>query len=137
MKALRFVLGACVVLALAGVSVAGDKPNPPTKDEKKDDKKDKNDFKEKIIGTFEVVEDPGYEKGTLITFSKDGKCLFKKKGERKAGEMTYKIDGDKLTISYGKITTPPLKIEKITDEEMILDFGGAKLEGGQAKWKRK
>ena len=43
MNALRFVLGACVVLALVGVAVAGDKPNPPTKDEKKDDKKDKKD----------------------------------------------------------------------------------------------
>jgi uncharacterized protein (TIGR03066 family) len=100
-------------------------------DDKKD-KKDKSEFKEKIIGTFEVVEDPSYEKGTLITFAKDGKCLFKKKGEKKAGEMTYKLDGDKFTISYGKITSPPITIDKITDDEMILDFAGTK-----AKWKKK
>jgi len=130
MKALRLVLSGCLILGMASVSAASDKPKPPAKDEKKDTK----EFKEKIVGTWEVVEDPSYEKGTLITFTKDGKYVFKPKSVKKGVEGTYKLDGDKFTFTVTKITSPPLTIDKITDDEMILN---SRLEGGMSKWKRK
>jgi uncharacterized protein (TIGR03066 family) len=133
MKTLRLVLSGCLILGLASVSAAGDKPKPPAKDEKKDDKKDTKEFKEKIVGTWVVVEDNAYEKGTLITFNKDGKSNFKPKGEKKGVDGTYKVDGDKLTMTVVKITTPPWTIEKITDDELLMkDIGG-----GKVRWTRK
>jgi uncharacterized protein (TIGR03066 family) len=133
MNVLRLVLGACVVLALAGVSVSGDNPKSPTKDEKKDAKKDKNDFKEKILGTFEVMDENSIDKGTLVTFLKGGKITMKGKGKKDKADFTYKIDGDKLTISYGKTASPAYTIEKITDDELLMK----NVAGAEVKWKRK
>jgi len=133
MNVLRLVLGACVVLALAGVSVSGDKPKPPTKDEKKDDKKDTSEFKEKILGTFEVMDENSIDKGTLVTFLKGGKITMKGKGKKDKVDFTYKLDGDKLTISYAKLASPAYTIEKITDDELLMK----NVAGGEVKWKRK
>ena len=132
MRALRLVLSGCLILGLATVSAADNKPKPPAKDEKKDDKKDNKEFKEKIVGAWEVVEDPSYKKGTLITLTKDGKMTFKPKGEKKGTEGTYKLDGDKFSLTFGKISTPAWTIDKITDDELILNFAG-----GTSKWSRK
>jgi uncharacterized protein (TIGR03066 family) len=120
MNVLRLVLGACVVLVLAGVSVS-------------DDKKDKNEFKEKILGTFEVLDGNSIEKGTLVTFLKGGKITMKGKGKKDKADFTYKLDGDKLTITYGTIASPAYTIEKITDDELLMK----NVAGAEVKWKRK
>jgi uncharacterized protein (TIGR03066 family) len=133
MKALRLILGAWVVLALAGVSVADDKTKPPAKDEKKEDKKDNKEFKEKMVGTWELVsEDFSWKKGTLIKFTKDGKLNFRPPGEKKGLDGTYKLDGDKLTMTMSKIAAPALTVDKITDEDMLTSFASA-----TQKWRKK
>ena len=126
MRALRLLLSGWFLFVFAALAVADDKKKPPAKDDKKDTK----EFKEKIVGTWEVVEDFSYKKGTLITFTKDGKLNFRPPGEKKGADGTYKLDGDQLTLAWKTFSTPALTVNKITDEELLTSVAG-----GKQKWK--
>lgn len=118
MSDLRFVLSMAVVVIVVGTASAEEKK--PTN-------------KEKIIGVWEVTKampDPGYAKGAYMTveYTKDGK--FKRTsalapgGKEKVEEGTYAVDGDKLTeMLPGKKEGMTLKITKLTDKALILEFG--------------
>src|SRR5262245_63034550 len=111
MRILRLVGTAFLVLCLPACSGK----------EKKDDKQAIN--AEKIIGKWEVAKVPEGTSAPIFVFSKDGKV------ERLGGEGdepipgTYKIDGDKLTITLpdedGKPKTETSTIKTLTDTKLV------------------
>ena len=128
MKALLLIIAGGMILGLASLSLADDKKKPPAKD----DKQEHTEHKEKLVGTWTVVEDPSYKKGSLFTFSKNGRFNYRPPGEKKGVDGTWKIDGDKFTFTFGKITSPAFTVEKVTDSELLLSIAG-----GNVKWSKK
>jgi uncharacterized protein (TIGR03066 family) len=83
----------------------------------------------KIVGVWEFVKsDDGTPPGSTLEFTKDGKI----KVETKVGdedlkmEGTYKVDGDKLTVTIKeteakeKDKSETVTITKLTDNELIV-----------------
>jgi uncharacterized protein (TIGR03066 family) len=125
MRALGVILSGWLLLGLAGVSAADNKPKPPAKDAEKEDKKAKID-KEKLIGAWEVTEDAVGEKGTVFEFAKKDKITLSAKKKKAGLDGTYKLDGDKLTWSVGmagvKVDSPPMKVTKLNEKELVLEY---------------
>src|SRR5262245_11157122 len=63
----------------------------------------KADYAKLIVGKWEVTkaEDKGPPKGALIEFTKDGKVHieFERDGQKTTHEGTYKLDGDKFSVT--------------------------------------
>jgi uncharacterized protein (TIGR03066 family) len=84
--------------------------------------------KDKILGTWELVkseEKAGPPPGTLVDFAKDGKLKITVKVEGNEMSMpgTYKVEGEKLTITtkdaQGKEKPETETITKMTDKEFV------------------
>jgi uncharacterized protein (TIGR03066 family) len=124
MNALRLLVAGAVVCVLsAGVQA----------EEKKDNAK-------LLMGSWEATKaEPGtLPIGAVVTFAKDGKMKVsaKKDGKEESHEGTYKLDGDKFTITMKmgdnevKLT---ITIKKISDTELVT----ANDEGKVVEFKRK
>jgi uncharacterized protein (TIGR03066 family) len=123
--ACAFAIGVGLV-ASAPAAVPQDKKDkkPPPK---KDDKPAPGIDKAKLVGVWEITDEGGGGaggKGAIYEFTKDGKAKVsapKKKGL----EGTYTLDGDKLTWKVGlgdvKAESPPFKVTKVTDKELVLE----------------
>lgn len=114
-------IGLACALAVGLTLAAGAEQKGKPKDKDKSGSIDKG----KLVGKWEVAEDGLLgDKGGTYEFTKDGKLSVKNK-KGKGGSGTYKIDGDTLTMTYSlagqSATTPPLKVTKLTDKELVLD----------------
>jgi uncharacterized protein (TIGR03066 family) len=103
MRLFRFPVTSCLVIALVGCNAA---------------------YKDKIIGTWEVVEPDGSRATTIVEFTKDGKMITKDADKTKTGteEATYVVEGDKLKATMkenGKELTQTATINKLTDKELV------------------
>jgi uncharacterized protein (TIGR03066 family) len=112
MNALRLVAVGAAVCLLAGGARA----------------EEKVDYAKMIVGKWEVVKgDEGtVPAGMLIEFTKDGKVKLtgKKGGEDLNIEGTYKVEGDKFTVTMKQGDdehTQTITITKITDTEMATE----------------
>jgi len=82
--------------------------------------------KAKAIGTWTVAKGEDIPPGTSVEFTKDGKLIFKValNGKEIKLEGTYKIEGDKITVSMktpdGKDDTETDTIKTLNDNEMVL-----------------
>jgi uncharacterized protein (TIGR03066 family) len=106
---MRALIGAVVVLALAGFTAAG---------QEKDKDKDKVDIK-KLMGKWEPKEG-----GITIEFADKGKLILSVDlgGKTEKVEGTYKLDGAKLEVVLsfgGKEMKETLTIKKLTDDELV------------------
>jgi uncharacterized protein (TIGR03066 family) len=98
----------------------------------------KADTAKLLLGSWEATKaDPGtLVVGAVATFAKDGtmKVVEKKDGKEETHEGTYKLDGDKMTITpkggEGKFT---ITIKKISESEMVA----ANDEGKVVEFKKK
>jgi uncharacterized protein (TIGR03066 family) len=124
MKTLHFASICGLILGLASFAGADTKPKP------KDDKPASVD-KGKLAGTWEVSDGgTAGDKGTVYEFTKDGKVTISAK-KKKGVSGTYKIDGDSITWKVGiagvAADSPPMKVGKLTDKELVFeDVGGGK-----------
>jgi uncharacterized protein (TIGR03066 family) len=120
MTVVRILLACALAVGLTVAAGAEQKGKPKDKD------KSGSIDKGKLVGKWEVAEDGLLgDKGGTYEFTKDGKINMKNK-KGKGGTGTYKIDGDTITISYSlagspTATTPPMKVTKLTDKELVLD----------------
>ena len=123
MNMLRLVIGCVVVIGLA----AG------ARGEKKEAKKDNAKL---LLGSWEATKaDPNtLPVGAVVEFGMKGKMKVtgKKNGKEETHEATYKVDGDKITISMneGKFT---ITIKKISEKELVT----ANDKGDMVEFKRK
>jgi uncharacterized protein (TIGR03066 family) len=104
----RALSAAMTLVALCGGLAAAD--------EKKIDKA-------KIVGKWRVTK--GGAKDATLEFTKDGKALAvaKENGKEFKPEGTYKIEGDKLTVTMklgDQESTGINTIETLTDEKLVL-----------------
>src|SRR5262249_36183377 len=85
-----------------------------------------NDPSQLLIGVWEVTKAQGPPPGATVEFTKDGKLKLC----AKVGDNTLDIDGtyklhDKtitVTLSFGgKTRTESAKINKLTDQELIVE----------------
>ncbi len=104
-----------------------------------EDKKDDN--AKNIVGAWEATKadkDAGVPVGAVADFSKDGKLkvTMKKDGKEESHEGTYKVDGDKLVITFklddGKEKKLNITIKKCTETECVTEDDGKTIE-----WKKK
>lgn len=112
MRRISCALACCLVIGLANCSKA------------EDDKKKEPTNKEKIVGTWELVQTAGaMPVGSTIEFTKDGKVkvLQKRKGAEPE-EASYVVEGDMIQFltSEGK-PADKRKIIKLSDKELVLD----------------
>ena len=121
MNALRLLVAGFVVVGLtAGVRA-----------EKKEEKKDNAKL---LLGSWEATKaaEGTLPVGAVVTFEKDGKfkTVVKEDGKEMAHGGTYKVDGDKftLTMKFGeeenKLT---ITIKKISDTELITSSQDGKV----------
>jgi uncharacterized protein (TIGR03066 family) len=90
-------------------------------------KKDaKADFKDKIVGVWEVVKSVEVPAGSVMEFAKDGKVTVtvQIQGRPIKSEANYAIEGDKVTIlsknREGKEMKHVDTIKTLTDSKLIL-----------------
>jgi uncharacterized protein (TIGR03066 family) len=103
-----------------------------------DDKKADN--AKMILGAWEVTkaDKDSLPVGAVSDFSKDGKVkvTMKKDGKEETHEGTYKVDGDKLTITFkddkGGEKKLDITIKKCSDTECVTESDGKTIE-----WKKK
>lgn len=108
-----------VALVVAGGVRAQDK------DAKKDDKKVDA---AKLVGKWELTKstDAGAPKGAIVEFTKDMKLKISIEFNGKNLDLdgTYKVDGDKLTVTIkspdGKEDSDTDTIKSLTDEKVVL-----------------
>src|SRR5262245_57126464 len=113
MNAIRlFAVGAVVCLLTAGVRA----------DDKKDKPETKSDNAKLIVGKWKITKarEGGPPEGTLIEFGKDGKVTVNVEvnGEKRMFEGTYKLDGNKFTITReqnGQEVKQEVTIKKLDD----------------------
>jgi uncharacterized protein (TIGR03066 family) len=83
------------------------------------------DNAKKIVGVWKVVKSDKGPKGGQIEFAKDGKLkvTFKAEDKEVTAEGTYKVKGDKLTVTITfmeKSSTNTATIKKLTEKELIV-----------------
>ena len=117
MNALK-LLAAVAVACLVGPAVRAD---------------DKDDYAKKVVGKWEVTkaDEGGPPQGAVIEFTADGKVKYTgKKGDAvEMHEGTYKVDGNKVTVTMkaeGKEESHTVTITKISDTAMSVDGGDGK-----------
>src|SRR5262245_28888013 len=126
MRSLRLVGIAFLVLCLAACS---------GKDKKDSDRQDdkKGSYAEKIIGKWVLTKAPeGATLGTIFEFSKDGKVNWLAGEGDEPIPGTYKIDGDKLTLTLpspedGKPKSETSTIKTLNDTTLV------RIEQGQER----
>jgi uncharacterized protein (TIGR03066 family) len=81
----------------------------------------------KLVGKWEVTKSESSPdlKGALIEFSKDNKVTVNVEidGKKRVVTGTYKVDGDKLTVTFkeaGKETSDTDMIKSVTDDKIVL-----------------
>jgi len=103
-------------LSIAGVGIALFLVGPSQADDKKD-------YKEMIVGTWEVVKSPDAPAGASVQFTKDGKLILIPKGkEDKKLEATYKVEGKNLTTTRkekGKEEVNLLTIQTLNETTLV------------------
>lgn len=117
---MRAVLGCALAVGLVAAATAA----------RADDKDGKVDGK-KLVGKWEPADLPKGGKA-VIEFTKDGKLAvefeFGGRAEKTAG--TYKLDGNKLTVTMkkgeGKERSETMTVTKLTDDEMVMEDDGKK-----------
>ena len=124
MNTLRLLVAGVMVVALTAGARAEKKP----------------DNAKLLVGSWEAVK---ADKGTLpvgsvVTFGKDGKMKVAMKVEDKemSHEGTYKVDGDKFTITMkhdDKEEKMTITIKKISETELV----STNDKGGVVEFKRK
>ena len=88
----------------------------------------------KLIGKWEPKEQPKKGGKVVTEFLKDGKVTFTTtgpKGKDLKFDGTYKVAGDKLTISLnfgGKETSSVLTVKSLTDDELVTENDKGKTE---------
>jgi uncharacterized protein (TIGR03066 family) len=89
---------------------------------------DKPDYAKLLVGKWEVskADEGTVSTGTVIEFTKDGKIMLtgKKDGADVTMEGTYKVDGDKFTVTMkrdDKEQTHTITIKKISEKEMTTE----------------
>ena len=117
---MRSLIGALVVLALAGFTTA-------FAQEKIDGKK--------LVGKWEPADLPGA--GMVVEFTNAGKVsvVVEKGGKTAKAEGTYKLEGDKLEMALkmdGKDHKETITISKLTDDEFV----GKDSKGKEEKLKK-
>jgi uncharacterized protein (TIGR03066 family) len=130
MHQLRGLFAAVICLGIAGTAAA-----QVTKDAK-------DDNKSKIVGVWIVVKGEGVPAGTPMEFTKDGKLVlkFEINGKEIKMEGTYKVDGDKVTVSMktpdGKEDVETDTIKELTDSKFVVtDPKGKEVEFKRASAK--
>ena len=120
MKAMK-LLAVGVALGLLGLSAAAD--------EKKADKA------KLAVGTWDVTKshDGGPPKGGVVEFTKDGKIKVsgEQDGMKMSFEGTYKIDGNKMVLTFkiGDTEQPvDLTIDKLDDKTFATTSKNGKVE---------
>lgn len=92
------------------------------------------DYKDKIVGTWELVKAEDFPPGSLIDFKKDGKVkITVKQGDKETiMDGTYTVEGDKFTVEIappgGKLSKNIETITKLTDTEMTMKDSKGKTE---------
>jgi uncharacterized protein (TIGR03066 family) len=91
------------------------------------------DNAKKIIGLWEVTKGEGAPPGSTVEFSKDGKLkVHAKVGDKEINiDGTYKVEGDKLTVTLtfeGKTIMETNKIKKLTEQQLIVEDEKGKVE---------
>src|SRR5271169_2281497 len=115
MHQLRGLFATVICLAITGTAAA-----QVTKDTKAANNKDK------IVGVWIVVKGEGVPAGTPMEFTKDGKLILKfdVNGKEFKMEGSYKIDGDKVTVSMktpdGKEDSETDTIKTLTDSMLVV-----------------
>lgn len=103
---MRFVLGCGLAVAMALSAAADDKKDAPV------------DAK-KLVGKWSPKELPN---GVTVVFefTKDGKLRVNAEamGKKESYEGTYKLAGNKLTVTIGKDKEKTATIVKLTDEAL-------------------
>lgn len=105
-----------------------DAPSTPMKDEKSKQATAGEIDENLLVGTWQVPIPQALAKNTFPaeSFEKDGRyvtSLFQGGGKKLEGlEGTYKVEGDKLTITVGE-SSKTLQIKKVTDKELVLADG--------------
>jgi uncharacterized protein (TIGR03066 family) len=96
--------------------------------------KDKIDAR-KLVGTWKVSKSEMLPPGSVVQFAKDGKLKVnaEKDGEKVEIKGTYKVDGNKLTVTITVMDTDSKHnetIKKLTDKELIIqhEMGGKTTE---------
>jgi uncharacterized protein (TIGR03066 family) len=124
MNAVRLLAIGAIVCLLGSVALA--------------DEKKKGNAK-LVLGKWEVAasHEGGPPKGGTVEFTKDGKLKVagEQNGQKMEFDGTYKVDGDKLTLTFkfGENETPVnLTIEKLDETTFIT-----KSEHGKVELKRK
>jgi uncharacterized protein (TIGR03066 family) len=107
MSKLGMVLAGVMVLSLAAFGTS----------------QDKADNKTKIVGVWEVTKGDA-PPGATLEFTKDGKLkmMAKLKDQTLSMEGTYKIDGDKMSVTLklgDKEKTEALTIKTLTDKVLV------------------
>src|SRR5262249_27988714 len=102
------------------------------------------DTAKKLVGLWELVKTEGTGPlGSTVEFTKDGKTRIHAKVKDKEFDFncTYKVEGDKLTVTItveGKTHLEINKIKKLTDMELVLeDAKGVKDEYRRIKGVKK
>ena len=116
MNAIR-LLAASVVACLLTAGVRAD--------DKKDEKKADN--AKLIVGKWKITKarQNGPPEGTQIEFTKDGKISItvEVNGEKRMLEGTYKLDGNKMTITReqnGQENKQDVTIKKLDDTKLVV-----------------
>jgi uncharacterized protein (TIGR03066 family) len=132
MRTLRLVGIAFLVLCLAACS---------GKDKKDSDKQSNN--AEKIIGKWVLTKAPkGAPLGTIFEFSKDGKVNWLDGEGAEPIPGTYKIDGDKLTLTLpspedGKPKSETSTIKTLTDTTLVTIEKDQEMKDVELEFKKK
>ncbi|HJZ93443.1 MAG TPA: TIGR03066 family protein [Gemmataceae bacterium] len=89
---------------------------------------DKPDYAKLLVGKWEVskADEGTVPTGTIIEFTKDGKVTLtgKKDGADVTMDGTYKLEGDKFTVTMkrdDKEQTHTITIKKISEKEMTTE----------------
>jgi uncharacterized protein (TIGR03066 family) len=108
----RFVAAMAALVVLVGASSAQDTKVDPAK----------------LVGKWELTksESGGAPKGAIVEFTKDNKLSISatdKDGNKLDFTGTYKVEGDKLTVTIafaGKEDSDTDTIKMLTDEKLVL-----------------
>jgi uncharacterized protein (TIGR03066 family) len=118
MSTLRWLAVGAVVCLLGGSVRAEEKP----------------DYAKLIVGKWEVskADEGTVPMGTLIEFTKDGKVKLSgtKEGKDFTAEATYKVEGNKFTVTTkqdDKERTQTITIKKISETEMSTENAEGKV----------
>jgi uncharacterized protein (TIGR03066 family) len=113
---MRLILGCALVLLCLGTGRAGE------------DKKDEKIDAKKLVGKWSPKEQKKGE-SVVVEFGKDGKLTMTYTGDGKESkrEGMYKLDGDKLSVTFkkdDKDVAHTLTVTKLTDTELVTKDDG-------------